>query len=184
MNGVSKQTLDSLMKFMYQGEVDVKRELLVEFMQAAQAFKIKGLADESFSFKPANQQQQPAQAVRHGAVHGAIQFQSSQVNRIEVPSTMTHQNQPATIHQQCSVNENRISLPAFAISKGSGINPYAMKNFNDDNRGLNKDYQSDDNKANANGSWNGKRWIANDAPNAKRPKLETIGMIQNLFFKL
>lgn len=196
MKDVSKQTMDSLMTFMYKGEVDVKRDLLVDFMNTAQALKIKGLADDNFSFKPSNQQQQSAvQSVQYGAaVHGAMQYQSSQLNRNCGPA-IPHRSQPAAIRQQRSMNENRIGLPAMAMSNGLGINPYAMRTFNDGDRGygLKNDYESDDDQAHGNGkhtngSSDGNQVFANgsknDVPNAKRPKHEPNGMVWNFFFTL
>lgn len=187
MKDVSKQTMESLMSFMYKGEVDVKRDLLLDFMNTAQALKIKGLADDRFSFKSGNQQQQqPTQSVQHEAVHGAIQYQSSNVNRNN-SAAMTHQNQPATIHEQRSMNENH--LTAVKMSSDLGTNPYAMKKLNNGDRGygLDKDYESDDDQANGNGnakykngSSNGQQVFANgpnnDISNAKRPNLEPNGM--------
>lgn len=191
MKDVSKQTMDSLMTFMYKGEVDVKRDLLVDFMNTAQALKIKGLADDNFSFKPSNQQQPSAVQ----SVHGAMQYQSSQVNRNYGPA-IPYQSLPAAIHQQRSMNENRIGLPAIAMAKGLGINPYyAMKNINDGDRGygLKNDYESDDEQAHGNGKHTNdssnatrKQVFANgsnkDVPNAKRPKLEPNGMVFGISF--
>lgn len=177
--------MDSLMKFMYKGEVDVKRDLLLDFMKTAQALKIKGLADDNYSLKPGNQQQQPAQLARQEAVQGAIQYQSSHVNRNEGPA-IAHQNQMAAAHQERSMNENRIGLSAHSMSNRMNINPYAIKNFNDGDRGygLTKYYESDGNYKNVssyeeqapeNGSNNG-------VPNAKRPKLEPNGMVWKHIF--
>lgn len=178
MKDISKQTMASLMAFMYKGEVDVKRDLLLDFMNTAKALKIKGLADDRFSFKPGKQQL--AQSTRHGAIHGAVQYQSSQMNRNEGP-TITHQNLPAAIHQKRSMNENCIGLPAIAMLNDSNINPYAMKNFNDGDRsyGFNNDYESDDDQSDDDGS-------NIDVPIAKRPKLEPNGKCCGLesFFKL
>lgn len=105
LKDISKQTVADLINYIYCGQVNVKREYLEEFMSAAAALKIKGLADGNYSHsldsrptKPTNNGstfQSPA--FKHSFDSSGIQYQSS--------AQSTHYQQPMQMQDELDLKD-------------------------------------------------------------------------------
>lgn len=81
MNGVSKQTMADLIKYMYNGEVEINPDALADFLEKAKSLEIEGICDDNYW--QTSDQQPPNHLTRNvaGPSHSSIQYQTSHVNR-------------------------------------------------------------------------------------------------------
>lgn len=96
MNGVSKQTMEHLVQFMYNGEVELRQESLADFLEKAKSLEIDGISEDVYW--QASDQQQPNDSARNVAwpSKAGIQYQASHVNRFQNSSGARNETLPAS----------------------------------------------------------------------------------------
>lgn len=98
MKDVPKETLYSLMKYIYCGEVNVNREHLDEFISTAKSLKVKGLIDDQ---NPQFSQCQPMN----------LSFAAPEMASKPNIRGFQYQSTSASIRAQTPVNMSKISIP-------------------------------------------------------------------------
>lgn len=135
MNDVPKETVEDLITYMYNGQVEIQQELLADFLKNAKSLEIEGISENSYQ-QTIGQDQPVSSNWNNHSNHGRMQYQTTQINRVET-SKMVH-NENSTIIASGSAyqtNTNKSNHRPYQYSNGS--------NFSDDLNGSTYDaYES------------------------------------------
>lgn len=97
LKDISRQTMENLITFMYTGEVNVPPESLTEFLQTADALKIKGLAANNRSQTSTDMPELSSYSFLNAPEHVVRQHQTCQINPMHRPAMSYHRTDESSL---------------------------------------------------------------------------------------
>lgn len=91
MNDIPKQTVEDLITYMYNGQVEIPQESLADFLKKAKSLEIEGITDDNYR-QTIDQDRAASMNGNNHLNHGRIQYQTMQVNRLQTSKLVCNEN--------------------------------------------------------------------------------------------
>lgn len=91
MDDIPKQTMENLIKYIYNGEVEIQQDFVADFLKKAKSLQIDGISDGHF-WQAIDQNQPASSKPNYHSSHGPMQYQTTQVNRVHASEMVRNKN--------------------------------------------------------------------------------------------